>query len=291
MIKYIIISPVRNEEAFVESTINSVCNQTIKPVEWIIVNDGSTDSTKEIIIPYTLKHQWIKLINIEDRGYYYPGTGVVNVIKKGFENISSNGWDYIVKLDCDITVEPDYFEKIFREFSRNDKLGIASGAVYLTNGKTEVKEKSQFDHPWGASKIYRRQCFNDIKGWKAIPGWDLADLLGAQMNGWETRCFDDFKILHYRESGSRRGGFTSGKFLLGSFLYRYGYSFTYTFFKGIYRLTERPYIIGGFSLIAGYLYAFVKNEEKLFDREMRKFLRKKQKKYFFAGIKKIFGIK
>jgi poly-beta-1,6-N-acetyl-D-glucosamine synthase len=286
MIKYIIISPVRNEEAFIESTIKSVCYQSVKPEEWIIVNDGSTDSTREIIEKYIHQYHWIKLINIEDRGYYYPGTGVVNVIKKGYEHITFKEWDYLVKLDCDITIEPGYFEKIFQEFSQNNKLGIASGAVYLTDGKTETKEKSQFDHPWGASKIYRKQCFSDINGWKAIPGWDLADLLSAQMKGWETRCFDKYKILHFRESGSRRGGFTSGKFLLGRFLYRYGYNFSYTLFKGIYRIPEKPFLIGGLSLIGGYLYAFAINEEKLFDKEMRRFLRKKQKKYFIAGLKK-----
>lgn len=288
MIKYIIISPVRNEEAYVESTIKSVCNQTVKPEEWIIVNDGSIDSTKEIIEKYLHQHKWIKLINIEDRGFYYPGAGVVNVINKGYEKITFKEWDFLVKLDCDITIEPQYFEKIFHEFSKNDKLGIASGAIYLTDGNIETKEKSQFDHPWGASKVYIKQCFLDINGWKAIPGWDLADLLAAQMKGWETRCFDEYKILHHRESGSRRNGFTSGKFLLGRFLFRYGYSFFYTFFKGIYRIPERPFLIGGVSLIAGYLYAFIKNEDKLFDKEMRKFLRKKQKKYFIAGLKRQF---
>jgi len=290
MIKYIIVSPVRNEEAFIESTIISVCNQLIKPQEWIIVNDGSKDSTCEIIKKHIIQNQWIKLINIEDRGYYYPGTGVVDVIKKGYGNITNNDWDYLVKLDCDITIEPDYFENIFHEFSDNKNLGIASGAVYLTDGKKETREKSQFDHPWGASKIYRKECFIEINGWKAIPGWDLADILAAQMKGWETRCFDEYKILHHRESGSRRGGFTSGKFLLGRFLFRYGYSFLYTLFKGIYRIPERPFLIGGISLIVGYLVAFIKNEDKLFDKEMRKFLRKKQKKYFIASLKRQFAL-
>lgn len=289
MINYIIISPVRNEEAYVESTINSVINQSILPLEWIIVNDGSTDSTKEIVEKYTSVYNWIKLINLGDRGYYYPGTGVVNTIKKGYEQIENKNWEFLVKLDCDITIERSYFENILSKFKENPKLGIASGAIYLTDGIKETKEKSQYDHPWGASKIYRRQCFNEIDGWKSIPGWDLADLLAAQMKGWETRCFDEYKILHHRESGSRRNGFTQGKFLLGRFLYRYGYNFFYTFFKGIYRITEKPFFIGGISLIVGYLYAFVTKEERLFDKEMRRFLRKKQKIYFREGLKRQFN--
>ncbi|MFU8843777.1 MAG: glycosyltransferase [Bacteroidales bacterium] len=291
MHKYIIVSPVRNEEAFVERTIQCVLNQTERPLEWIIVNDGSSDMTQAIIEKFSSVHDWIQLVNLEDRGYYYPGTGVVNVIKKGMEKISIPDWDFLVKLDCDITIDRDYFENIFEEFDKNPKLGIASGAVYYTDGETEVREKSQSDHPWGASKVYRKQCFADINGWKAIPGWDLADLLSAQMKGWETRCFDAFKILHFKASGSRRSGLTGGKFLLGRFLYRYGYNFFYTLLKGIYRIPEKPFLIGGLSLIGGYLYAFLRNERKLFDREMRRFLRKKQQKYFMEGLKRKFSFK
>lgn len=279
MPNYIIISPVRNEEDLIDQTIQSVISQSELPQEWVIVNDGSTDSTKEIVEKYLPEYPWIKLVDLKDRGFYYPGTGVVNVINKGYENISRNGYEFLVKLDCDITFDKDYFKSIFNEFSHNPKLGIASGAIYLKEGDKETKEKSQADHPWGASKIYKRKCFEDIKGWKAIPGWDLADLLGAQMNGWETRCFDEYKIMHYRESGSRRNGITGGKFLLGRFLYRYGYNFFYMILKAIMRMPERPYIIGGLGLIGGYIYAFLTNEDKLFDKDMRKFLRKKQLKY------------
>ena len=87
------------------------------------------------------------------------------------------------------------------EFEKNLSLGIASGGVYLKTDNKLIREKSQFDHPWGASKIYRKKCFKDINGWKPIPGWDLADLLSAQMNGWNTRCFDEYKIYHYRGTG------------------------------------------------------------------------------------------
>lgn len=290
MINYIIISPVRNEEQHISRTIQSVLNQTIKPLEWIIVNDGSIDNTSLILQKYTEKYKWIKVVDVEDRGYYLPGTGVIQAVTKGYNKISNNNWDYLVKLDCDITLDEDYFESLLYKFENNPSLGIASGGVYLKTENKLIREKSQFDHPWGASKIYRKACFNDIGGLKPIPGWDLADLLSAQMKGWETRCFDEYKIIHYRMSGSRRTGFTGGKFLLGRFLYRYGYNFGYTIMKGIFRLLEPPYIIGGLSLIFGYIYAFIKHEDKLFDKEMRKFLRKKQHKYLQIRIKSIFQI-
>jgi poly-beta-1,6-N-acetyl-D-glucosamine synthase len=291
MNQFVIISPARNEEAFIEDTIKSVVGQSVKPLEWIIVNDGSTDATRTIIEKYTGYYEWIKLVNMEDRGFYYPGTGVVNVIKKGFENISVNNWDFLVKLDCDITIEPEYFERIFTEFDKNPELGIASGAIYLVEDNIVRKEKSQSDHPWGASKIYRKKCFQDIGGWKAIPGWDLADLLSAQMKGWVTRCFDEYKIFHYRGTGTRRAGLTKGRFLLGRFHYRYGYSPGYTFLKSMYWLGEKPYIIGGISIFLGYIVAALRQEKKLFEKDMRLFLRQKHKSYLKQKMKNLIGAK
>ncbi|GAB4322964.1 MAG: hypothetical protein Kow00127_15620 [Bacteroidales bacterium] len=289
MTKYIIVSPVRNEEEHVRRTIESVLAQTVKPAEWIIVNDGSTDKTEEIIKEYTAGYDWIRLINMKDRGYYYPGTGVIQVVQHGLSQAQTTDWEFLVKLDCDIWVEPDYFEEIFRRFKENPKLGIASGAIYLKEGDTLTPENSQEDHPWGASKVYRRECYQAIGGWKAIPGWDLADLLGAQMNGWETRCFMDLKIYHFRGTGLRRSGITKGRFLWGRFQYRYGYGLLYIFLKSIYWLQQKPYVLGGISIFAGYVYAAIRREEKLFEPEMRRFLRKKQRTYLKNKIKSLRG--
>ncbi len=288
MHKYVIISPVRNEEEFVEKTLQSVVNQTVKPQEWIIVNDGSTDKTGEIVDNYIEKYSWIKKIDLTDRGYYYPGTGVITVVRTGFDQISNNDWDFVVKLDCDVTIEEDYFEKILNEFSENSKLGIASGAIYFIDGDKITKEIVQPDIPWGASKIYRKKCFKEINGWEPIPGWDLADVLSAQMEGWETQSFDEYKILHYRITGSRRKGLTGGKFLWGRFQYRYGYSPYYIFLKSIYRLGDKPVIISGVSIFAGYLYAAITQEKRIYKKEMRKFLRKKQRVYFKNKVQGIF---
>ncbi|MCD4665293.1 MAG: hypothetical protein K8R68_08470, partial [Bacteroidales bacterium] len=226
--------------------------------------------------------------NLKDRGYYFPGTGVVNTFYKGFDSIENINWEYVVKLDCDLSFENDYFENIFKEFNINKKLGMASGCTFIPNEKGLIKEKTQYDHPCGPSKIYKRECFNDINGLKPIPGWDLADVLSAQMNGWDTRCFDDYKILHFRGTGLRRSGFTKGRFLWGRFHYRYGYSFIYVFLKSIAWLREKPLIIGGLGIFFGYIKAAVTREERLFDKDMRKFLRKKQRKYLKHRLSQFF---
>lgn len=284
MVKYVIISPVRNEEDYLRKTLDSVTNQTIKPTEWILVNDGSTDKTEEIIREYMPKFEWIKLLTLTDRGYYYPGTGVVSVFNKGYETIQTPDWEYVVKLDCDLSFEHNYFEKVFEEFGKNPKLGIASGCTYLPINGQLIQEPTQADHPVGPSKVYKRQCWDAIKGLKPVPGWDLADLLAAQMNGWETACYFELVLVHYRLTGSRRKGLFRPKFLQGRFEYRHGYSFFYMSFKSIYHLFSKPVIIGSFGKVTGYIYAAATREPFLFEKEMRKFLRKKHREFLKEKI-------
>ncbi len=285
MIKYVIISPVRNEEEYVGKTIDSVIKQTILPVEWIMVNDGSSDKTAEIITRYMLQYPWIKLINLKDRGFYYPGTGVVHVFQKGLEQVLTNNWDFLVKLDCDLEFRNDYFEQIFAEFIINPRLGIASGCTYKPVKGDLVRESAQPDHPCGASKVYRKDCWKEIGGLLPVPGWDLADILKARMLKWDTRCFFELKLTHFRPGGSRRKGLVKPKFLQGRFEYRHGYSFFYTFLKASKNIFSKPVVIGSIGKVAGYIWAFASRDPYLFDPEMRKFLRSKHREYIFKKLK------
>lgn len=288
MCRYTIISPVRNEEEYIAGTIESVIKQKLTPHEWIIVNDGSTDDTAKIASEYAKKHDWIKVVHQEDRGFYFPGTGVVNTFYTGFDAISKKDWDFVVKLDCDLSFDEEYFSNVLNEFKTNPKLGIASGLTWIPKNGGMIAEKLPEDHPVGPSKIYKRECFEAINGLKPIPGWDLADLLAAQMNGWETKVFEDYRVNHYRVTGARRKGFAGAKFLLGRFQYRFGYSFLYTVFKSFYRMFEKPVIIGSIVFFSGYMYAFFTNEKRLFEKPMRKYLRQRQWHYLGQKIKGIF---
>lgn len=283
---YVVVSPVRNEEEYIEKTIKAVIEQTILPLEWVLVNDGSTDHTAEIIESYQKKYPWITRVDLSDRGYYLPGEGIINAFYAGFDKLKEKNWSFVVKLDCDLSFQNDYFEILINKFEHNPKLGIASGCIYNVIHDKLIKEKSQEDHPFGASKIYRKECFESIGGIKRIPGWDLADLLSAQMNNWETRCYFDLVVEHYKIGGSRRSGFTKGKFLQGRFQYRFGYTFFYTLLKSIYHLTSRPFIISGVGLISGYIYAALRKEKRYYDPDMIVFLRKRQKKFLMQKFKK-----
>jgi glycosyltransferase involved in cell wall biosynthesis len=146
-IAYVVISPVRNEENYVQLTLNSMVNQTCRPEEWILVDDGSTDSTAAIVRDYISRYPWIKLVSLADRGYYFPGTGVVNVFNQGFQSISTPAWKYVVKLDVDLSFGPDYFEQLLARMERDKTLGIASGWPELPHAGGWKREEVQPDHP------------------------------------------------------------------------------------------------------------------------------------------------
>lgn len=287
MTSYIIISPVRNEEDYIRLTLDSVVAQTVRPAEWIIVNDGSTDRTADIVRTYTEKYPWIRLTELTDRGYYFPGTGVVQVFNHGFQNISIQDWEYVVKLDVDLSFDPDYFERLLARFRNEPTLGIASGLPLLpSNGNDWVPEEVLEDHPVGPSKMYRRTCWEQSGGLRPVPGWDLADLLAAQMNGWRTACFKDILLKHYRISGVRRGSAWARATLQGSFEFRHGYALHYTILKAMHHVRDGESAVAAIGKIAGYLKAFVKREPYLFEADMRAFLREKHAKILRDRLQK-----
>jgi len=273
--KYVIISPVRNEEKYIEKTIKSVINQTVKPTEWIIVNDGSTDGTRGIAERYTEKYDWIKLINRKDKGHR-PGRGVVEAFYAGYNQIVHKDFDFIVKLDGDLSFKPTYFESLFNEIEKNPKLGMASGKTYVPKGKKLILERCSDSHVVGASKVYKKECFEQIGGLPVTLGWDIIDELKAQMKGWETRSYKDLVLIHYKIIGWRQKGISKGWFLGGQIFYYLGYLPLFIVTKGFYRMIEKPYLIGGLAMLFGYFKALIRREKQIEDKEMIRFLRKQQ---------------
>jgi poly-beta-1,6-N-acetyl-D-glucosamine synthase len=274
--KYVIVSAVRNEEDYIEKTLEAVTRQTVLPLQWVLVNDGSSDNTARIIESYENKYQWIKRIDLEDRGHYLPGEGIVKAFYKGFELVKNLDWKFLIKMDCDLSFDSDYFERLLNEFSINPDLGIASGGIYnVISEEKIIKEKGKPDHPWGASIMFRRECFEQIGGLQATLGWELASIINAQINGWTTKCYFELIVYHYRLTGNRHGGFTRGRMKHGRNLYRFGYPFYYTILKGINRLFEPPYIIGGAAIILGHMIAALSRDPFIYNKRMRQHLRKR----------------
>jgi len=205
MTRYVIITPVRDEEEHVATIIESVSRQSIHPAEWVIVDDGSTDRTGDIIDRNAAQFPWIRVIHRSNRGFRKSGGGVVEAFYDGYNALQCNDWDFIVKLDGDLTFSPDYFQKCFERFSAQPRLGIGGGSIYHdVDGELKLEENPRF-HVRGATKIYRRACWYAIDGLWTDAGWDTVDEAKANMLGWKTCAFDELQVLHHRPTGAADG--------------------------------------------------------------------------------------
>lgn len=276
--KYIIISPARDEEQLIEHTLKSVISQTIQPAEYVIVNDGSTDNTTSIVKRYSQIYPWIKIIDLPNRGYYKYGNGVIAAFNAGLESVTSIDYEFIVKLDCDLSFDEFYFENLLHEFAMDDKLGISSGQTYFFNAKNKlIWEDAPLDHTVGPSKVYRRKCFDDINGLVVSLGWDHVDEVTARMKGWKTRSFPEYKILHHRIMGSRLG-ILKGNMRHGHADYITGYNVPYFLVKSFYRLFSRPFILGSAASFYGFFKNYFVGKKRIVSKEFRRYYRREQMK-------------
>jgi len=271
---YVVISPVRDEARFIEKALESMARQTVKPVEWIVVNDGSTDGTETIVGQYAQKYPWIQLVNREDRGARQRGKGVVDAFYAGYKMISEN-IEFVVKLDGDVSFGSAYFQTLLEKFAADPHLGIAGGGVYeCPDGKAWVLYTTK-DHVRGATKMYRRACFEAIGGLVPAMGWDGIDEWKALSLGWKVSSFLEFPMYHYRFTGAATG-FLKSCIEQGNGAYRIGYHPLYMVARGIRRVTDRPYLLGGMAMIAAYFYAWLRGDEILADASVVHFVRRTQ---------------
>ncbi|HSM23841.1 MAG TPA: glycosyltransferase family A protein [Anaerolineaceae bacterium] len=279
--KYVVISPVKDEAEYLGDTIKSMIHQTIRPAMWVIVNDGSQDGTEEIIKKYAQKYSWIKLVNRKDSGTRKRGKGVVEAFYDGYEVVDKD-FDFIVKLDGDLTFEKDYFASLFHQFALDPQLGIAGGGLYeRPDGKYWVLYTVK-DHVRGCTKVYRRECFEEIGGLVASMGWDGIDEWIALAKGWKVVSFLSLKIYHYRLTGAATG-YLKSCIEQGNGAYRMGYHPLFMIARGIRRTTDRPFLIGGMAMIGGYFMAALKKQEFLADPTVVKYVRQTQMKRL-AGL-------
>lgn len=261
--EYVIISPVKDEEQYIEFTLRSVTAQTLLPALWVIVDDGSTDRTPDIVREYQARFPFIRLVSHHRDGMRHPGSRVIHAFNRGREAVGQTQYDFIVKLDCDLSFGPDYFERLLDRFDDNSTLGIASG-VYLelddAKGWSIVTMPSY--HAFGACKAVRRECFEHIHGFITVPGWDTVDEIRAWRTGWETCHFVDLETKHHKPEGSGIGRVKTGR-MHGEIYYRTGGDPIFLLFKILHRITKPPIVIGAFALAQGYCSALLTRKSLL----------------------------
>tara|TARA_B100000287_G_scaffold21608_1_gene21312 strand:+ start:730 stop:1599 length:870 start_codon:yes stop_codon:yes gene_type:complete len=274
-IRHAVVTPSRNEGKFLPSIIESMSNQTIIPVIWVIVSHNSTDNTIEILREAKSKYDWIEYIDVKDESTRKRGSQIASLVNKGINSIDLE-WDFISKIDADMILPENYFEMIFQRFSNNPKLGIASGTCYIVEGGKKIIENVSSDHTRGGLKTYRSGCYNEIGGIREIDGWDGIDNISAQMKNWETMPFREIEALHQRRTGSF-SGLISGCFESGKFAHTMNYHPLFMIARSMHRMKSKPIVVGGLSMITGFMWNKISRKSKLDDKEIVLFLRKKQK--------------
>jgi len=281
--KYLIITPVHNEEKYIEYTLKSVCNQTIKPVKWIIVDDNSTDRTLDIIKKYgALYPRLIELYKISKKKKKTDySSRIVEVFYYGLSKAQYE-YDILVKLDGDVRFENDFFENILNEFKKDEKLGIASGHL----SKKGIPEKLRYGNinTRGATKCYRKACFVDISGLPNFISWDTLDNAAARAKGWRTRILPHY-FEHLKEEGNRAGNKLINHYRSGMSNGCVPYNFIYFSLKALSKINQKPILIGTLVQFYGYFkYRFIKRIRP-FPYFATKQVRKEQKEFLLKLLR------
>ncbi|MEL6500620.1 MAG: glycosyltransferase family A protein [Cyanobacteria bacterium J06623_1] len=256
--RMVIISPVRNEGNFIQGILNSMIGQTIKPVEWIIVDDGSSDETFTIASEAAKLYDWIRVVKKIDRGFRAVGPGVVETFYYGYQRIQSEEYDFICKMDADLELPSRYFETLLAFFERDPYLGAASGKPFLQEDGQLVEERTHDEMVCGQINFYRRQCFDDIGGFVREVHWDGIAFHRARMEGWRTRSIrhPDLNYIHRRLMGSSEAGIIRGRMRWGKGQYFMGTHPLFLLAITCYRMLERPFVLGGMMIFVGYCRAY-----------------------------------
>jgi biofilm PGA synthesis N-glycosyltransferase PgaC len=280
--RYVVVTPVRDEEAYLPLTIESMVRQTIRPEQWIIVNDGSKDSTGRIIDRAAEQHPWIRAVHRKDRGFRKWGAGIIEAFYDGFNQLACSDWDFMCKLDGDLSFEADYFESAFKRFQANSRIGIGGGILYHYEDEEIVFEKHPVFHVRGGVKIYRRACWEAIDGLWVGPGSDTVDEVKANMLGWTTTSFTELHLHHHRFTGASWGRW-GGLVKDGKIDYVSGYHPLFLAVKSIVRLFRSPYLLGSFALVYGYVSAHLQRTPRVDDPKLIRYLRQQQLARLFGG--------
>jgi len=252
---YVVITPARDECAHLRLTIESMLAQSLPPLEWVIVDDGSHDETAAVIAQYARQHPWIHAVKRKDRGHRFPGAGVAEAFWDGYRCLHRDDWEFLVKLDADLSFAPDFFQEALKYFCGQPSLGIGGASLYsVVDGVPHLETGPRF-HVRGATKIYRRACWEAIGGIIIAPGWDTVDEIKAQMLQWRTETFSDVCALHHRPTG----GASHWRDMIkrGQGCYMAGYHPAYVAARCVRQLGSKPYVLGsicmGVAFLAGYL--------------------------------------
>lgn len=287
MSKYVLITPAHNEEAFIETAIESVLAQTVRPLRWVVVNDASTDSTREIVERHAQRHDFVRLVNVDRSGGRHFGNKVL-AFNRGLEELQGLDFDFIGNLDADISFEPDYVESVLRELEQEPTLGIAGGTVHTRVGDGFQSQVVAPDSVAGAVQMFRRACFEQIGGYLVLPlgGIDAAAEVTARMYGWKVRTFPEYRVFEHRRTGSATYRPLAARVTEGRRMHSLGYGFLFFLARQVYRAMEPPRLLGSAAALFTFVTSKLNGAPVVLPRETVRFLRTEQRQ----KLKRMLGV-
>jgi glycosyltransferase involved in cell wall biosynthesis len=284
MLNYALITPARNEAQYIELTIKSMIAQTLLPSKWVIVSDGSSDQTDELVRKYLKEYQWIELVRMPEREQRHFA-GKVHAFKAGYERLKDTKVEIIGNLDADVSFEPKHFEFLIEKMSENPRIGVA-GAPFREGTFQYDYRFSNIENVWGGCQLFRRECYEAIGGYLPLKGGciDHVAVLSARMHGWQTRTFTENVCLHHRQMGTAMQGALKAKFKTGMKDYTVGNHPLWELVRTIYQMKNGPFVIGGLALGLGYAWSLIRRVEVPLSPDLVAFVRREQlnrlKKFF-----------
>jgi biofilm PGA synthesis N-glycosyltransferase PgaC len=289
-LNYVLITPARNEADFLEQTIKSVLGQTVLPLKWVIVSDGSTDGTNDILTKYSNQYRWIEGVIRPPRAERHFA-GKVQAFNAGYQKVQDLEYDVIGSLDADISFDDrDYFAFLLSKFEQDRRLGVA-GAPFREGLVQYDYRFSRKEHVSGACQLFRRECFESIGGYVPIKegAIDLVAVVTARMNGWTTETFPEKFCVHHRQMGTAKEGFIRATFKSGYGDYRLGVHPIWQLFRCTYQMSRRPFVLGGALLLAGYLWAILSRANKPVSEDFVMFRGNEQKRWLKEYFRTVVG--
>ena len=270
--KFYIVIPAHNEEKFLSKTLDSLVKQTLLPKQIIVVNDHSTDGTEDLLKSYSKNYSFIDFVNNKSTATHLPGAKIINAFYKGYASLDDE-YDVICKFDADLIFPENYLEELANHFTKNPKIGMASGFCYINqNGNWILENLTRKDHIRGALKAYRKSCFEQIGKLKPSMGWDTVDELLAKYHQWEISTDESLHVKHLKPTGQSYN--KASKYLQGEAMYKMRYGFTITLISAL----KLAYKKGSFKLFKDYMRGYFKAKSNpvdfLVSEKEGKFIRK-----------------
>lgn len=282
---YVLITPARNEAGSIEHTIQSVVAQSAPPMRWVIISDGSTDGTDEIVRRYSTAFSWIELVRMPERTER-DFAGKVGAFNAGYEQVRNLPFDIVCNLDADVSFEPDLFEFLISRMAQNPRLGVA-GAPFREGSFQYDYRYANIENVWGGCQLFRRDCFEGIGGYMPLKGGciDHVAVVSARMRGWQTRTFTEKVVLHHRKMGTAESGLLKARFNMGVKDHSVGNHPLWELVRTIYQMKYRPYFVGGLALGWGYAWSMLSRRRIPISNELVDFVRREQ----MQRIKRLFA--